>query len=362
MLSYEEQAIMRNLPAIVADLESMDIIDHLTATTPPSITPADYESIIVTSQREGRRAGVRCLIACLLRRTESSKIFQSLLSILKEDYSHLSDLLSNTYESLKKEKKNDELDFGAHSLTLLHFSPVVEVDESTTINTPCQLVSKDIENSKIPLKILGSSEYDIIFSIISTISSHPIAVINWRDLLNELLGCATVSVTTCGSSSSSNSGISRINNSESKNNNSSTTDFENFQWCASNCRRGLFHFFSINMIRNLESRGSPFKRSQLVISNTVKFNLQFIKKLIVEQLIPALQHLNLWNLTNRIQEEIEYNDENRYDSLRDISFNKCSLLYANDLPYRLLDSNYHTTNNGTNLSSDHSQSLSSFSF
>nr|CAH8865464.1 unnamed protein product [Trichobilharzia regenti] len=140
MLSNEEQAVMRNLPALVADLESMDIIDHLTATTPPSITPADYESIIATSQREGRRAGVRCLVACLLRRTDSSKVFQSFINILKEDYRHLSDLLSSTYESLKGSNEKDESDFGTTASSIsLHSDAVVKANDPTGIITPCQL-------------------------------------------------------------------------------------------------------------------------------------------------------------------------------------------------------------------------------
>ncbi|CAH8865329.1 unnamed protein product [Trichobilharzia szidati] len=363
MLSNEEQAVMRNLPALVADLESMDIIDHLTATTPPSITPADYESIIATSQREGRRAGVRCLVACLLRRTDSSRVFQSFINILKEDYRHLSDLLSSTYESLKNTKENDEPDFGTTGSSIsVHSDTVVRANDPTGIVTPCQLVSKDIENSKISFKGLGHSEYDTILNIISIICSHPIAIINWKALLNELKGSTTVSTTTAITTTTTttttdttttnippNEFIRNHNNfNELQSNRSNLLDL---QWCTSNCRRDLFHYFSVNIIRNLESRGiggggvggSPFKRLQSVNStSTVKLNHQFIRKLVMEQLIPALQRLNLWNLANRIHREIvqcsDDGDGNAGDGGGDkqglccsIDSNKrCSLLYIND--------------------------------
>ncbi|VDQ08741.1 unnamed protein product [Trichobilharzia regenti] len=285
MLSNEEQAVMRNLPALVADLESMDIIDHLTATTPPSITPADYESIIATSQREGRRAGVRCLVACLLRRTDSSKVFQSFINILKEDYRHLSDLLSSTYESLKGSNEKDESDFGTTASSIsLHSDAVVKANDPTGIITPCQLVSKDIENSKKSFKGLGHSEYDTILNIISIICSHPIAIINWKSLLNELKGCTTVNTTTATTATTNISLTEFTKNHHNNNFNELQSDRSNLldlQLCTSNCRRGLFHYFSVNIIRNLESRGggtgsvggSPFKRLQSVNSTTtVKLN------------------------------------------------------------------------------------------
>ncbi|XP_018653222.1 hypothetical protein Smp_141430 [Schistosoma mansoni] len=261
---------MRNLPSLVSDLESMDIIDHLTATTPPLITPTDYESIIATSQREGRRAGVRCLIACLLRRSEIQKVFRSFLNILKEDYSHLFDLLDKTYESLKN-KNNNESDFGALNKIPFCSSIVSETENPLTVTTPCQSISKDVDHSKMFLKGLGVSENDIIFNIISTICSHPIAVMNWKNLLNELIGCNTID----------SIGIfMNSNNSHLQNNDSNMKDLEDFLWCTSNCRRGLFHFFSINIIRNLENRGSPLKRSYLVNVDTDE-NIKHIALVIV---------------------------------------------------------------------------------
>ncbi|CAH8611886.1 unnamed protein product [Schistosoma margrebowiei] len=325
MLSCEELAIMRNLPALVSDLDSMDIIDHLTATTPPLITPTDYESIIATSQREGRRAGVRCLIACLLRRSEIQKVFRSFLNILKEDYGHLFDLLDKT--------------------------SVLEAENPVTVTTPCQSISKDVDHSKMFLKGLGVSENDIIFNIVSTICSHPIAVMNWKNLLNELIGCNTINAIGIFMNS---------NNSHLKNNDSSMKDFEDFLWCASNCRRGLFHFFSINIIRNLENRGSPLKRSYPVNFDTVKFNAQLIRKLVTEKLIPTLQHFNLWNLANHIQTQIEYNDENNCESVENSILDRCSLLYMNNFPLKLLDSTCHNNiNNDSNLLFDLNQPISS---
>ncbi|CAH8865333.1 unnamed protein product [Trichobilharzia szidati] len=371
MLSNEEQAVMRNLPALVADLESMDIIDHLTATTPPSITPADYESIIATSQREGRRAGVRCLVACLLRRTDSSKVFQSFINILKEDYRHLSDLLSSTYESLKNTKENDEPDFGTTGSSIsVHSDTVVRGNDPTGIITPCQLVSKDIENSRISFKGLGHSEYDTILNIISIICSHPIAIINWKSLLNELKGCTTVNTTTAITTTTTTTTTNILPNEFIKNHNnfnqlqSNRSNLLDLQWCTSNCRRGLFHYFSVNIIRNLESRGvgggvggSPFKRLQSVNStSTVKLNHQFIRKLVIEQLIPALQRLNLWNLANRIHREIvecnsdgDNGDGDKQQGLLCCSIDsnrKCSLLYINDPSLmKSLNTNHHERDN-----------------
>ncbi|RTG88793.1 uncharacterized protein DC041_0003747 [Schistosoma bovis] len=351
MLSCEELAIMRNLPALVSDLDSMDIIDHLTATTPPLITPTDYESIISTSQREGRRAGVRCLIACLLRRSEIQKVFRCFLNILKEDYGHLFDLLDKTYESLKN-KTNDESDFGALSKISFCSSIALETENPLTVTTPCQSVSKDVDHSKMFLKGLGVSENDIIFNIISTICSHPIAVMNWKNLLNELIGCNTINPIGIFMNS---------NNSHLKNSDSSMKDFEDFLWCASNCRRGLFHFFSINIIRNLENRGSPLKRSYPANFDTVKFNAQLIRKLVTEKLIPTLQHFNLWNLANRIQTQIEYNDANNCDSVKNSILDRCSLLYMNSFPLKLLDSTCHNNiNNDSNLLFDLNQPISSY--
>lgn len=86
---------------------------------------------------------------------------------------------------------------------------------------------------------------------------------NWKNLLNELIGCNTINPIGIFMNS---------NNSHLKNSDSSMKDFEDFLWCASNCRRGLFHFFSINIIRNLENRGSPLKRSYPANFDTVKFN------------------------------------------------------------------------------------------
>nr|CAH8865482.1 unnamed protein product [Trichobilharzia regenti] len=282
MLSNEEQAVMRNLPALVADLESMDIIDHLTATTPPSITPADYESIIATSQREGRRAGVRCLVACLLRRTDSSKVFQSFINILKEDYRHLSDLLSSTYESLKGSNEKDESDFGTTASSIsLHSDAVVKANDPTGIITPCQL-DLDIL-SMIPYLILSPS-------YVPSDCNYKLEKKSW--------------------------------------------------WHGS-------------------VGGSPFKRLQSVNSTTtVKLNHQFIRKLVVEQLIPALQRLNLWNLANRIHREIvqcsggdgDAGDGSVGGDKQDLlccstidSNKKCSLLCVNDpsLMKSISNANHH---------------------
>ncbi|KAH8873624.1 caspase recruitment domain [Schistosoma japonicum] len=318
MLSCEELAIMQNLPALVADLESMDIIDHLTAATPPLITPTDYESIIVTSQREGRRAGVRCLIACLLRRSEIQKVFSCFLSILKEDYSHLFDMLSRTYDSLKN-KRNSEHDIGELNKTSFCSNVTLETADSVAMTTPCQLVTKDVDHSKMFLKELGASDHDTLFNIISTICSHPIAVMNWKNLLNELVGCSGVNAT----------GVSFINSNtfHVQGNSLNSKGPDDFQWCASNCRRGLFHFFTISLIRNLESRGSPFKRSYSVNPVGVKFNTQLLRKLVTERLIPALQRLDLWNLASCIQTQIDHTDENNCDSLRSAVSNR-SLLFS----------------------------------
>ncbi|KAK4468557.1 hypothetical protein MN116_007752 [Schistosoma mekongi] len=350
MLSCEELAIMRNLPALVADLESMDIIDHLTAANPPLITPTDYESIIVTSQREGRRAGVRCLIACLLRRTEIQKVFTSFLNILKEDYSHLFDMLNRTYDSLKN-KRNSEHDIGELHKTSFCSGVALETADSVSVTTPCQLVSKDVDHSMF-LKELGASEHDTLFNIISIICSHPIAVMKWKNLLNELIGCSAVNAT----------GVAIINSNTSfhvHGNGLNAKGSDDFQWCVSNCRRGLFHFFTISLIRNLESRGSPFKRSYPVNPNGVTFNTQLLRKLVTEQLIPALQRLDLWNLASCIQAQIDYIDENNCDSIRSSVSNRCSLLCANDFPLKLPDFIYHNINNNNNSLHDHSDSLSS---
>ncbi|CAH8544065.1 unnamed protein product [Schistosoma turkestanicum] len=359
MLSFEELTIMRNLPALVADLESMDIIDHLTATTPPLITPTDYESIIATSQREGRRAGVRCLIACLLRRSEIQKVFKSFLNILKEDYIHLFDLLNKTYESLKT-VNNDEPDFGALNKNSFCSNVVLEIENQVNITTPCQSITKDVDHSEMFLKGLGASENDTIFNIISIICSHPIAVMNWKNLLNELIGCNTINATsTIMINSNNNNNNSHLQNTDSSN----IKDFEDFLWCASNCRRGLFQFFSINMIRNLESRGSPLKRPYLMNVNMDKFNAQLIRKLIIEKLIPALQHHNLWNLANRIQTQIEYNDEEKCNSMKSLNLTRCSLLYTNEFSSKLSNSTCHNNNiiiNDSNILLDQNQSFPSF--
>ncbi|TNN14753.1 caspase recruitment domain [Schistosoma japonicum] len=351
MLSCEELAIMQNLPALVADLESMDIIDHLTAATPPLITPTDYESIIVTSQREGRRAGVRCLIACLLRRSEIQKVFSCFLSILKEDYSHLFDMLSRTYDSLKN-KRNSEHDIGELNKTSFCSNVTLETADSVAMTTPCQLVTKDVDHSKMFLKELGASDHDTLFNIISTICSHPIAVMNWKNLLNELVGCSGVNAT----------GVSFINSNtfHVQGNSLNSKGPDDFQWCASNCRRGLFHFFTISLIRNLESRGSPFKRSYSVNPVGVKFNTQLLRKLVTERLIPALQRLDLWNLASCIQTQIDHTDENNCDSLRSAVSNRCSLLCPNDFSLKLPDFIYHNINNDNNLLHGQSDSLSSF--
>ncbi|CAH8628538.1 unnamed protein product [Schistosoma rodhaini] len=268
-----------------------------------------------------------------------------------KNYSHLFDLLDKTYESLKN-KNNNESDFGALNKIPFCSSIVSETENPLTVTTPCQSISKDVDHSKMFLKGLGVSENDIIFNIISTICSHPIAVMNWKNLLNELIGCNTID----------SIGIfMNSNNSHLQNNDSNMKDLEDFLWCTSNCRRGLFHFFSINIIRNLENRGSPLKRSYLVNVDTGKFNAQLIRKLVTEKLIPTLQHFNLWNLANRIQTQIEYNDENTYDSVKNSILNKCSLLYMNSFPLKLLNSTCHNNNinNDSNLLFDLNQPISS---
>lgn len=91
------------------------------------------------------------------------------------------------------------------------------------------------------------------------------------------------------------------------------------------------------------------------------YSKQLIRKLVTEKLIPTLQHFNLWNLANRIQTQIEYNDANNCDSVKNSILDRCSLLYMNSFPLKLLDSTCHNNiNNDSNLLFDLNQPISSY--
>lgn len=94
----QQRAILYNLPNLVADLDVFDVMDHLMATTPSCLTPADYEAISTTAHQKGRAAGVRCLVTCLLRRPFDSPVFAAFCSALRERYGHLADLLETSLQ------------------------------------------------------------------------------------------------------------------------------------------------------------------------------------------------------------------------------------------------------------------------
>lgn len=108
LLPCEQQAILQNLPGLVADLNALDILDYLISTSPASLTTSDYENISTVCQKHTRSAGVRLLISCLLRRSSESFTFENFVNALRPDYVHLADLITKTYDRLTDYDKSNK--------------------------------------------------------------------------------------------------------------------------------------------------------------------------------------------------------------------------------------------------------------
>ncbi|KAF6768511.1 hypothetical protein AHF37_07286 [Paragonimus kellicotti] len=273
----QREAILHNLPRLVTDLDALDVIDFLLASPTKCLTTADYESIMSAAHNKGRSAGVRCLVTCLLRRPTASSTFVTLCNALRPNYNHLADQLEADLTELEKKHEADHCDPHLPEETKPDRMKSCRLFENTAVST-CQQIEG------LP-PILGCSHtvYSQLFSVINLVSSHPLAVLNWDSLLHHLglLDTAPfqhLQPTAIGDA------------------------FSPFHTGVSCLRRGLCHFFTVSLTRQLENRGSPLKCTRDTDADTQeRLRLKLLDNLILNELIPALQKLDWWNLADRVK-------------------------------------------------------------
>ncbi|KAF5401438.1 hypothetical protein PHET_05321 [Paragonimus heterotremus] len=274
----QREAILHNLPRLVTDLDALDVIDFLLASSTKCLTTADYESIMSATHNKGRSAGVRCLVTCLLRRPTASSTFITLCNALRPNYNHLADQLEADLTELEKKHEIDNCDSQLPEETKSDRMKSCSLFENAGVSTSCQQIEG------LP-PILGCSPtvYNQLFSVINLLSSHPLAVLNCDSLLRHLSLLDTAPLqhlqpTATGDASSPfHTGVSCL-------------------------RRGLCHFFTVGLTRQLESRGSPLKYTRDTDADgQERLRLKLLDNLILNELIPTLQKLDWWNLADRVK-------------------------------------------------------------
>ncbi|KAF8562775.1 hypothetical protein P879_09553 [Paragonimus westermani] len=274
----QRQTILHNLPRLVTDLDALDVIDFLLASSTKCLTTADYESIMSAAHNKGRSAGVRCLVTCLLRRPTDSSTFITLCNALRPNYNHLADQLEADLTELEKKHGVGHCDPQLPEETKNDDMKTCSLFENAAVSTSCQQIGG------LP-PILGCSHtvYNQLFSVINLVSSHPLAALNWDSLLHHLGLPDTapfqhLQPTPIGDA------------------------FSPFHTGVSCLRRGLCHFFTVGLTRQLESRGSPLKCARDTdADDQERLRLKLLDNLILSELVPALQKLDWWNLADRVK-------------------------------------------------------------
>ncbi|KAF7256057.1 hypothetical protein EG68_06757 [Paragonimus skrjabini miyazakii] len=140
LTTSQREAILHNLPRLVTDLDALDVIDFLLASSTKCLTTADYESIMSAAHNKGRSAGVRCLVTCLLRRPTASSTFVTLCNALRPNYDHLADQLEADLKELEEKHGVDHCDPQLPEETKSDRMKSCSLFENATVSTSCQQI------------------------------------------------------------------------------------------------------------------------------------------------------------------------------------------------------------------------------